>query len=171
MTTSDKEIADENAAKIEAAVQKKKRSQRPFPACSFEEALQLAAHIIEFGVGKPVRRLTLFDHIGKSPDSGPSRQWITNANKYGLIKGNYTSEQLEITSDGAKAVDEELPQRDQIKARVKLAVQNIEPFKKLYERFAGNKLPPRAALVDAIKEFEVPVDLAEEAVDTFIVNQ
>ena len=95
---------------------------------------------------------------------------ITNANKYGLIKGGYAAEQLELTPEGIKALDDELPRREQAKARIQLAVDQIEPFAKLYERFAGNKLPARAALVDAVKDFDVPSELAEEATDTLVVN-
>lgn len=166
-TTSPEEDAN---ARVEAAVAKRKRAQRPFPACSFEEALQFAKAILEYGSGKPVRRLSLFDHLKKSPDSGPSRQLIVNANKYGLIKGSYAAEQLELTPDGARSVDEEIPRREQTKAWINLAIESLEPFKKLYDRFAGTKLPARAALIDAIKEFEIPPELSEEAVDTFVVN-
>lgn len=160
---------DDVNARVEAAV-KKKRAQRPFPACSFEEALEFARALFEYGSGKPVRRLSLFDHLQKSPESGPSRQLIVNANKYELIKGNYAAEQIELTPDGLKSVDDEMPAREQIKSRIQLAIQKIEPFSKLYERFSGNKLPARAALIDAINEFDVPAELAEEAVDTFVVN-
>jgi hypothetical protein len=93
-----------------------------------------------------------------------------NANKYGLIKGSYNAEQLELTADGARSVDEEIPKREQMKARINLAINGIEPFQRLYDRFASSKLPARAALVDAIKEFEIPQEFAEEAVDTFVVN-
>lgn len=166
------EAPEEHAnEKVEAAAAaKRKRAQRPFPACSFEEALAFAKSILEYGSGQPVRRLSLFDHLQKSPDSGTSRQLITNAGKYGLTKGSYAAEQLELTPDGAKAVDEELPFRELARARIKLAIEDIEPFKKLYDRFSGNKLPARAALTDAIKEFDVSEEMAEEAVDTFIVN-
>jgi len=95
---------------------------------------------------------------------------IGNANKYGLVKGSASAEQLELTPDGARSVDEEAPKREQAKSWIKLAVDDIEPFRKLYERFSGAKLPARAALIDAIKEFEVTEDLAEEEVDTFVVN-
>lgn len=158
-------------AKVEAAAAAKRtRSQRPFPACSFEEAQTFAKAILDYGSGQPVKRLSLFDHLQKSPDSGASRQLITNAGKYGLTKGGYSAEQLELTPDGAKAVDEDLPPREIARARIKLAIEDIEPFKKLHDRFAGNKLPVRAALTDAIKEFGVPEQLADESVDTFIVN-
>lgn len=153
-----------------AQTQRKARAQRPFPAAPFEESLSFAKALYEFASGQPVRRLSLFDHLGKSPESGPSRQLITNANKYGLIRGNYASDQLELTPDGLKAVDEDATLREQSKARIKLSIYDVEPFAKLYSRFSGNKLPVRSALIDATIEFGVPNDLSEEAVDTFIVN-
>ena len=155
--------------RVEAAV-KRKRAQRPFPACAFEEALEFAKALHLYGSGKPVRRLSLFDHLSKAPDSGHSRMLIVNANKYGLVKGNYSADQLELTPDGERSVDDEAPKRERAKSWLRLAVTEIEPFNRLYERFAGAKLPARAALIDAIKEFDVPPELAEEGVDTFVVN-
>lgn len=149
---------------------KRTRRQRPFPACSFEEALELPNAIQESSSGQPIRRLTLFDHLGKSPDSGLSRQLVTNAGKYGLTKGSYVAEQIELTPEGSKATDQDLSARERARARIKLAIEDIPSFKALFDRFVGNKLPSKSVLVDAIKEFEVPDDFAEEAVDTFIVN-
>jgi hypothetical protein len=54
---------------------------------------------------------------------------ITNANKYGLTKGSYVAEFLELTPDGRKAVDDGFPLREQTQARAKLAILDIEPFK------------------------------------------
>lgn len=158
-------------SRVEQAVaERKKRSQRPFPASPFEEALEFAQAVLKFGGGQPVRRLSLFDSLGKSPESGHSRQLIINANKYGLIEGGYQAEQLKLTQDGSRATDEEIPLRERVKARIKLAIQDIPPFSALYDRMVGGKLPARAALIDAAHEFGVPTELAEEAVDTFIVN-
>lgn len=152
------------------APKRRGRKGKPFPTCSFEEALELAQAIHKHAAGQPIRRLTLFDELGKSPESSTSRQWITNAGKYGLTKGGYAAESLELTSEGAKAVGEEHTERERAKARVGLAIEHITSFHKLFDRFQGNKLPSHAVLVDAAKEFEVPGDLANEAVDTFIVN-
>jgi hypothetical protein len=147
-----------------------KRAQRPFPASSFEEALELASAIHRFSSGRPIRRLTLFDQLGKSPESGPSRQLITNSAKYGLTKGSYKAEQIELTADGAVATDSDAPARERTRAQIKLAILEIPTFKALYERFVGNKLPAKPVLIDAAKEQELSDDLAEEAADTFIVN-
>lgn len=161
---------EEEVQKIEDAKNKKTRKQRPFPASSFNEAKELAIAILEFGSGQAVRRISLFDHLSKSPESSTSRQWITNANKYGLIKGSYGAEFLELTPEGSKVADKEIPQKEQIKNSIKLAIESISVFDSLYKKFVGNKLPARAALVDTLKELDVNEEFVDEAVDTFIVN-
>lgn len=159
------------ATRITDAVQKKrKRTVRNYPACAFEESVDFAKEILAFGSGQSVRRLTLFDHLGKSPDSGASRQLIINSNKYGLTEGSYSAENLRLTDNGIRAIDEETSVRERAKARVFLAIENIEPFQKLYERFKGNKLPAKTALIDLAKESGLEKEAAEEAVDTFILN-
>lgn len=45
---------------------RKKRALRPFPACSFQEALDFASSIFEYGSGQAVRRLSLFDHLSNA---------------------------------------------------------------------------------------------------------
>lgn len=156
-------------SKIEAEL-KKRRSQRAFPASTFEEPLEFAKAIYRIGSGQPVKRLTLFDQLGKSPESGPSRQLVTNAGKYGLTKGGTQADNIELTVDGQKAVDEQLGLREQSKIRAELAILGIEPFQKLYEKFVGNKLPAHAVLIDAARDIGIDSAHAAEAVDTFVVN-
>ncbi|WP_245516874.1 hypothetical protein [Rhizobium leguminosarum] len=170
-------IPQEKVDPVEAANQKvanevarRKRIVRNFPAAPVEEPLEFAKQIFEFGSGEPVRRLTFFDHIDRAPESGGSRQLITNANKYGLIKGNYQSDLIELAPDAIRAVDPQIAPRDQARARIKVAIEDIEVFSKLHERFVGKTLPARAALIDAVVELGSARDAAEEAVDTFIVN-
>ncbi|MHB8755303.1 MAG: hypothetical protein ACYC92_10170 [Candidatus Acidiferrales bacterium] len=146
------------------------RKARSFPASTFEEALALAAAIQQFASGQRVRRLTLFDNLKKSPDSGPSRQLVTNSSKYGLTAGGYQAEHLELTPDGALATSPEAPPRDQLRARFKLAIENIPPFKSLYDRFKGNKMPAQAVLRDHLADAGFSSDEISECVDTFILN-
>jgi hypothetical protein len=161
---------DETHSKPETPAKRRTRTSRPFPAAAFEEALEFAQELFKVGSGQPVRRLTLFHHLGKAPDSGPSRTLITNAGRYGLINGSYAAEHLELTEDGSKAVDEGVARREQARARAKLAIERLEPFKQLYERFKNSRLPARAVLIDALKDLAVPADFLEEGVDTFVVN-
>lgn len=171
MNMNDKPSEEDLTTRITDAVQKKrKRTVRNYPACAFEESVDFAKEIFEFGSGQPVRRLSLFDQLGKSPDSGASRQLIINSNKYGLTEGSYSSEYLKLTDYGIRAVDEEASGRERAKAKVFLAIENIEPFQKLYDRFKSNKLPAKTALIDAATETGLEKAAAEEAVDTFILN-
>jgi len=149
---------------------KRRRTARKFPPLSFEEAFGFAKQVYEFGAGQPVRRLTLFDDIGRSPESSASRKIITAAGQYGLTKGGYASETLELTPDGIKATRESGSPREATRAKIQLAILGVPAFKGLYEKFCGNKLPAIAALIDAVKDFDISNDTAEEAVDTFIVN-
>lgn len=72
---------------VEAKVRRRPRQQRPFPAAVFEDSLNFARKVYAIGSGQPVKRLTLFDELGKSPESGASRQLIINSGRYGLTKG------------------------------------------------------------------------------------
>jgi hypothetical protein len=140
---------DEVNAKVAREVARRRRITRSFPASPFEEPLEFTKQIFDFGSGEPVRRLSLFDHLGRAPESGASRQLIVNASRYGLVKGSYSSDLLELTPDASRAVDPQIPPRDQARARIKLAVEEIEVFQKLHERFTGRALPAKAALIDA----------------------
>lgn len=157
------------SSKAETAL-KRKRSQRSFPASTFEEPLEFAKAVFRIGSGQPVKRLTLFDQLGKSPESGGSRQLIINSGRYGLTRGGVQAENIELTPEGQKAVDEQVTAREQARTRVELAISRIEPFQKLYDKFAGNKLPAHAVLIDAAKDAGIDAAHAAEAVDTFVVN-
>ena len=163
------ETAKATPSKTDAAL-KKKRSARSFPASTFEEPLEFAKAIFRIGSGQPVKRLTLFDQLNKSPESSASRQLIINAGKYGLTRGGVQAENIELTAEGQKAVDEQINSREQTRIRVQLAITDIEPFNALYEKFVSNKLPAHAVLIDAAKDAGIDVQHAAEAVDTFVVN-
>lgn len=167
---SDNDAQEEPREQTDASQRKRKRIVRPYPACAFEEALDFGKRIFEFGSGQPVRRLSLFDALGKAPESGHSRQLLVNSSRYGLTEGSYSAEYIKLTQNGIRAIGEEIQPKDRVKARVLLAIESIEPFQKLYERFKGNKLPAKTALVDAAIEAGLGKDSAEEAVETFILN-
>lgn len=145
-------------------------ASRPFPHLPFEEAFTLAEAIQNFAGSNAVRRLTLFDHLNRASESGPGRQWVTTAARYGLIRGNAASEQLQLTPDGDLATNKDISTRERTRARVKLAIDSIEIFKALYDKFAGQKLPSPALLEDAVGDFGLEAPLRKEAVDMFIVN-
>jgi hypothetical protein len=167
-----KKNPSESDASAPDAGGKKKRSRRTtlFPAASFEEALTLANAIQKHAAGQKVRRLTLLDQMQKSPDSSGTRQLIVNSNKYGLTKGSYIAEYLELTADGKVATGADVSPRDKLKARFKLAFETVPPFKALYEAQKGNRLPATSVLEDLAKEQGIPAADIKECVEMFIVN-
>ena len=169
-TQADKKSGQKRTKKPAKTAPKRQRRTPLFPAASFEEALTIANAIQKHASGQKVRRLTLFDQMGKSPDSGPSRMLIVNSNKYGLSKGNYSAEHLELTPDGKLATGMDVPPRERLAARFKLAIEKIPPFKKLYESQKGNRLPASSVLEDIAKENGIPAEDAKECVEMFIVN-
>lgn len=124
----------------------------------------------ENGAGQPVRRVTLFDQLGKSPDSGPSRQLVTNSAKYGLTTGSYQAEFLELTPEGLQAVGDDASPAARLRARFKCAVESVEVFKAMYESYINNRLPTQAVLADKARELGVPEEDTTECVETFTVN-
>jgi hypothetical protein len=151
----------------------KKRQRKPFTVGAFEQVLNFARVIYNLGAGEKVRRLTIFDTLGKSPDSGPSRMLIILSGKYGLTKGGYTAEFLELTPKGLECVSEEAPVIS-LKAQFDLSISEIDIYNYLYTKFSGNKLPSLSVVKDLIldefKSKNIDEQSASEVVETFIVN-
>lgn len=175
------ETVDVNVTKPKSAKSSKKtkkptktktRTRRSdvFPASSFEDALTVPTAIQKLGSGQKVRRLIVFDHLNKSPESGSSRQMVTNASKYGLLKGNYKSEFLELTPAGSIVTSNDAVPAIRIKAQFDLAIIGIPVFKFLYESQVGARLWASAVLEDSVLDQGVPKNQAKECVETFIVN-
>ncbi len=150
----------------------RRRTVRPFPASSFREAAELAEAMVEIAGGaRAVRRITLFDHLKRSPESGPSRQAVTNSARYGLTEGGYQADTLTLTDDGLTAVSPEPSPRERARAQFRLAIEGISPFAALYQRFSNNRLPAQQVMRDFLVSEEQLSDAdAKEAVELFIVN-
>ena len=134
------------------------------------EALPLAEAIQRFAAGQRIRRLTLFENLRRSPDSGPSRQLVTNSAQYGLTKGSYTAEYLELTEDGRLASGDSSLGRSRLAARLELAIARIAPFHAIYDQYKGNRLPALAVLRDFVVEHGCAPVVADECVQTFLAN-
>ena len=131
---------------------------------------ELQDAIQKMASGGKVRRLTLFDHLGKAPESGPSRQLVANSSKYGLTTGSAAAEHIELTSDGQVATDSDATPRERLKARFKLAITSIEPFRQLYDAYNGKKLPTQPVMRDLLLDNGMDAEETAEAVDTFVGN-
>ena len=166
-----------NTAKTEISEESsgsKRGKRKAFIVASFEDSVNFAKELYKLGAGEKVRRLTLFDTLGKSPDSGASRMLITNANKYGLTKGSYVAEFMELTPKGLECVSDENSPVLALKAKFELCISGVEVYNFLYTKFSGNKLPSLSVITDLVvdeyKAKEIDKEAAGEIVETFIVN-
>jgi len=162
----------ESASSDEHAGQKtrKRRTARPFPGTSFLEALPLAEAIQTHGAGQKTRRLSLFEALDRSPDSGPTRKLITSSAQYGITTGSYSAEWLELTAKGAIASSPTAAARAQRAARLELAITGVVPFNVIYEKYRGSRLPTVEILRDAARDAGVEEPVVAECVETFLAN-
>lgn len=159
------------SADVSGSRPRRRRAQRrAFPATSFEEALVLGQAIQEFGSGQPIRRLTLFTALNRSPDSGPTRKLITSSNQYGITNGSYVAEWLELTPLGAIATDANSAPAARLDAQAQLAILGVKPFEHIYEKYKGARLPAVEVLRDAAREADVDDADVAESVETFLAN-
>ena len=171
-TSSPVESASQDAAPVIPSEGQGRRrpARRPFPVLTYEEAQVLGIAIQKYAAGNRVRRLTLFDSMGRSAEGGTTRNLITASNQYGITIGSYKAEYLELTQDGALATADDVPWRDKLAARFRLAIEGNEWFNLLYSKFKDNRLPDKSVLADALREGGLDVDYVQECVETFTVN-
>ncbi len=145
-------------------------TKSPFPPVAFSNALPLAEAIQLYGAGQPTRRITIFDKLGKSPESSASRLLISNSARYGLTKGGYQADILELTPLGAVATSLDSPPLEKTAARFKLAIESIPVFMHLYEKNVGKRVPSHEVLQDSLAEISIPDEHRKQAVDLFLEN-
>jgi hypothetical protein len=167
--SDDLDGADESSGHTKAP-RKRRLARRLFPALSFGEALSLANAIQEHGSGQPIRRLTLFEALDRSPDSGSTRKLITSSAQYGITNGGYSAEVLSLTPLGTTASDPNAAPGTKLAARAELAITGIAPFKAIYEQYKGSRVPAIEVLRDAARATGVPEDEVAECVETFLAN-
>jgi hypothetical protein len=152
-----------------AATSARQRQRSSFPATSFEAATEIATVMHKLG-GARIRRLTIFEDLDRSPDSGHSRQLVTNSGRYGITSGSYASEWLQLTDLGAQATSPDLPSRTVKRAQFQLAIEQIAPFKALFDEYVDRKMPSHAVMRDFLREGSWAGEDLQALIDTFIVN-
>ena len=130
-----------------------------FPAVAIEEARQIASTIAEKNAGQPMRRVDVFEELGKSPDSGPSRLLITASSGFGLTTGGYKAEMLALTDLGRRlAIDGD-------KTALIDAVLNVEVFRRFFESYKESALPSDVAARSFLANARIPTDRTEACWD------
>jgi hypothetical protein len=158
------------AAKDATLRRRKPRTERKFPALIFEEALEIPEGIQKYASGQKVRRLTLFEKLNKEPDKKESRQLVTASGQYGLTRGGYQADFLELTPEGDEATSDVVAPTKKLQARFDLAIKKHAPFAFLYDKLKGNRMPAKEVLADYLSEGNVEEDEKAECIDKFTLN-
>jgi hypothetical protein len=149
---------------------KRTRTHRTYPAGPFMEVTKLGEAILKLA-GDKIRRLTLLEKLELSPTSSTTQLLITTSGKYGITRGSYVADWLELTDLGKIACDPNSLPRAKLEAQFKLAIEGIDPFKSLYEEYAGKRLAAPEVMHDFLdSKPELGVADKAECVDIFIVN-
>lgn len=173
MNEKELNLADENDTALETTDkndERKKRSKKTFAAMGAPDCIAIAEGIWKFGSGQKIRRITLFDQLKKSPDSGPSRAMITASSKYGFTSGGYQAEYLELTQNGYIAFNPEENEARKLQAKFELIINGNEYFKAIYDKYKGSKLPVIQAIEDNLKDQGLDEDDCKKGANLFIDN-
>ena len=165
--TKSSKVSKRPASKPSARQAKgRRRGRKPYPIIPFEQALRFGEGVGEVGAGHPVKRATLLDKL-KLTVTQSTKDLITASNKYGITKGSHDAEEFSLTAVGTVAAAAN-SSAERNRARIKLAITDIEPFKKLYDKFRGGKMPAVEAMRDTLED----LDLGDRApcVDIFLQN-
>lgn len=149
---------------------RKPRTQRPYPAVPFSQAVALGDAIHQHASGQKVRRLTLLEKLQLSPLSSSTKMLITNSGKYGITKGGYNAEWLELTPEGEIATDPQAAPKMKLRARFDLAISGIPPLKLLYDEYVGKRLPATEVMRDVLVAADLAVSDYSECIDLFVTN-
>lgn len=144
-------------------------SLKPFPLVGFADVLELIEAILRHGVNGEIRRLRLFKAIDRSPGSGPSRQLISTASKYGLVNGSAGSEMLSVTDDGRYILTHPNT-AEGARKKFELSVGNFTAFHALYEKIKNQRIPEMDVLEDELMRLGIPSEDSAHAADIFIAN-
>lgn len=150
--------------------EKKGRIARPFPKHSLQEALKIAQAIHDKNNDRPMKPMFVAEAIGRKPDSSEFRLLLSSSFRYGLTKGSYASEGIELTPLGSSIVKPVDPEKRIIDLQE--AAQKPEIFRKVYEYYRDGKFPAADAFFKnkLEVEFGVPREFLNDCVQLLYEN-
>ena len=112
----------------------------------------------------------LFDRLGRSPDSGTSRQLIITSNRYGLTTGGYQAEYVNITQVGRDLATSNLSDRAFRTKVFQYTIEQFDVFRELYEKLKSQRIPAEDVLADELTQLGVSQRDVQSAAEIFVAN-
>ncbi len=134
--------------------------QTDVPSCSLDEAIKLPKVIAEQYAYKPATPLEVAAGLGMQPTSGGFRMLCGASSAYGLTKGGYNTESIELTDLGMKIV-RPLQEGEDIIAK-KEALLKPRVINEYLSKYSGAALPRKDIAFNVLVNFGVPNERAEE---------
>lgn len=136
----------------------------PFPPVDLETALIIPKTILTENSGQPMRRLTIFNILKKSPESSTSRSLLTASSGYGLTEGSYAAETIKLTERGKNIASTNDPQ-------AKLAaVIGVPVFAKFFDNYRNATVPSKSAAIDFLKTIGLSDQNAATCLEVLLNN-
>jgi hypothetical protein len=160
-----KDEAEQAAPKAQAGSgNRKARVQSDFPKATLEDAIRIAAAIEDLNAGRPYPPTDVAIALDMSPGSSGWRVLTSASFKYGLTKGSFNSERLEVTELGQRIVS---PRSEEERAAaIYEAALQPPTFRNVFQHLKGKKLPPSVNFQNTlVRDFEVPKEHAEIGVE------
>lgn len=143
---------------------------RPYPSVSLKEAVTIPNGLRDFNAGRPMNRILLAEALRHPPASSRYRDLITAANKYGLITGNYASDNLALTPLGEQITN---PSSEEEHLNgLRRAMEKVGLFSKLLGHYNNNRLPSPELLKSILEKppFLVEAAWSAEAAQVFVAT-
>jgi len=163
-------IQEDKVTEKQPEATRQRRGRKSYPVSSFEDVLPLSKGILAYGAGDSMRKLTLFDKLGRSPDSSSSRMLITTSNKYGLTSGGYQAEYINLTEDAKELLGDGNSTKARKQKAFEMAIGQIELFNELYEKLKNKRIPDIDVLKDEIMQLGISRNDSQPCSDVFLKN-
>jgi len=141
----------------------------PFPRYALKKALKISESIEKNNAGQPFDRLDLANAMNASPNSSGFRVLIISAARYGITKGGYMSDKIELTSLGSSIVAPTA--NDNPNACLREALTTPKIFKDVLEKFNKKNIPREDVFKSTIKkDFGVPPEDVDACYNVIMQN-
>lgn len=173
-TGSQKKKAKARTAK--KAVKRKKGSakksapsRRPYPRVSLEQALRIPTALKTNNGGNAWPPEDVAQAVGMSHKT-PDFFYLAAASRdFGMTEGSRDSDQISLTEGGRDVVY--APGKEEERAALKVALLNVEIFRRVLEYYKGSNLPPMQYLGNTLtREFGLDPSYHEEFAQLFREN-
>lgn len=155
--------------KVEIQVVKKKGkylSQGDVPSMTLEKSIEIAKAIVDNYASKPATPLQVAKALNVLPSTGPFRMLCGASIAYGLTKGGYNAEKIELLPLASRILKPKI-ENDDSKARVESFLKP-RVIKKFIEKYKGSPIPRDDIAKNVLEDMGVPNDKLDYVLNMII---